>query len=264
MNWRIASSPPLRRSGATSDSMPGISAAFCGVFRRDGLVARKRSAADARQSHLHPHGERAAGLRAARPQCQRRHLQTAGGTLRHTRAALVESMRQIERLLGSERRARLHPAIAPSRRYRMGDPAAWSTLLPGIRLGRTVRGPGRGDRREIRAAFRPGARTLLDRGDGRRAGRIGIPGAAIGRCRQAPAPAGGTRRPRAWHGPAAGLPSASAFAREKGYKTITLWTQDMLHAAGHIYRKAGFRLAREEPHALFGIEMTGQIWELDL
>ncbi|HTS25466.1 MAG TPA: bifunctional helix-turn-helix transcriptional regulator/GNAT family N-acetyltransferase [Bryobacteraceae bacterium] len=55
-----------------------------------------------------------------------------------------------------------------------------------------------------------------------------------------------------------------AFAREAGYRMITLWTQDVLKAAQHIYEKSGFRLAREEPHCAFGIPMVGQIWELKL
>ena len=54
------------------------------------------------------------------------------------------------------------------------------------------------------------------------------------------------------------------FAREVGYKIITLWTQDVLRAAQHIYEKSGFRLVREEPHCAFGIPMVGQIWELTL
>jgi DNA-binding MarR family transcriptional regulator/GNAT superfamily N-acetyltransferase len=54
------------------------------------------------------------------------------------------------------------------------------------------------------------------------------------------------------------------FARQTGYKTITLWTQNLLHAARHIYEKAGFRLVREEPNSAFGAEMTSQTWELTL
>jgi len=52
------------------------------------------------------------------------------------------------------------------------------------------------------------------------------------------------------------------FARQAGYRTITLWTQDVLRAAQHIYEKSGFRMVREEPHCAFGIPMVGQIWEL--
>jgi DNA-binding MarR family transcriptional regulator/GNAT superfamily N-acetyltransferase len=55
-----------------------------------------------------------------------------------------------------------------------------------------------------------------------------------------------------------------AFARGCGYKTMTLWTQSMLQPARHIYQAAGFRLVREERHAMFGPEMTGETWDLAL
>jgi DNA-binding MarR family transcriptional regulator/N-acetylglutamate synthase-like GNAT family acetyltransferase len=54
------------------------------------------------------------------------------------------------------------------------------------------------------------------------------------------------------------------FARQKGYWTITLWTNDILHAAIHLYRKAGFRLIEQEPHHSFGHDLIGQNWELEL
>jgi DNA-binding MarR family transcriptional regulator/GNAT superfamily N-acetyltransferase len=55
-----------------------------------------------------------------------------------------------------------------------------------------------------------------------------------------------------------------AFARQAGYQTITLWTQANLDAAQHIYRKAGFRITREEIHHLLGPPALGRTWELDL
>jgi GNAT superfamily N-acetyltransferase len=54
------------------------------------------------------------------------------------------------------------------------------------------------------------------------------------------------------------------FARQAGYQKMTLWTQSILHAARHIYKKAGFRVVHEEKHHSFGKDLTAETWELDL
>ena len=54
------------------------------------------------------------------------------------------------------------------------------------------------------------------------------------------------------------------FAQQRGYKKMTLWTNDVLVTAIHIYRQCGFKLVAEERHHSFGHELVGQTWELDL
>ncbi len=54
------------------------------------------------------------------------------------------------------------------------------------------------------------------------------------------------------------------FARQAGYRKITLWTNSILHAARHIYEKAGYRLVASEPHHSFGHDLIGETWEKNL
>jgi GNAT superfamily N-acetyltransferase len=56
-----------------------------------------------------------------------------------------------------------------------------------------------------------------------------------------------------------------AFARDKGYRKLVLWTHANLDAARAVYRKAGFRkLDRTEAHTTFGPRAVSEFWELEL
>jgi DNA-binding MarR family transcriptional regulator/GNAT superfamily N-acetyltransferase len=55
------------------------------------------------------------------------------------------------------------------------------------------------------------------------------------------------------------------FARQVGYRTITLWTNSILDAARHLYERAGYRMVqRGAPEHRFGQDMVFETWELTL
>lgn len=54
------------------------------------------------------------------------------------------------------------------------------------------------------------------------------------------------------------------FARQCGYRKITLWTQSNLTAARRIYEQAGFRLTHQEKTRSFGHDLVSETWDLDL
>jgi DNA-binding MarR family transcriptional regulator/N-acetylglutamate synthase-like GNAT family acetyltransferase len=57
----------------------------------------------------------------------------------------------------------------------------------------------------------------------------------------------------------------SRFARQAGYRTITLWTNSILDAARHTYEQAGYRMVkRGAPEHRFGKDLVFETWELTL
>ncbi len=54
------------------------------------------------------------------------------------------------------------------------------------------------------------------------------------------------------------------FARQAGYRQITLWTQSSLLAARGIYEKSGFHLVGQKKHHSWGHDLVAETWELVL
>jgi DNA-binding MarR family transcriptional regulator/N-acetylglutamate synthase-like GNAT family acetyltransferase len=54
------------------------------------------------------------------------------------------------------------------------------------------------------------------------------------------------------------------FARQAGYRKITLWTHSVLTAARHVYQRAGFQLVDQKAHDEFGKRLMGETWDLTL
>jgi ribosomal protein S18 acetylase RimI-like enzyme len=54
------------------------------------------------------------------------------------------------------------------------------------------------------------------------------------------------------------------FSRSAGYKRVTLWTQNCLEAARHLYEAYDFQKVAEEKHHSFGHDLVGETWELKL
>ena len=55
-----------------------------------------------------------------------------------------------------------------------------------------------------------------------------------------------------------------AFARQAGYRRITLWTHAELVAARRIYASRGFALTKSETKESFGKDVVSEHWDLDL
>ena len=54
------------------------------------------------------------------------------------------------------------------------------------------------------------------------------------------------------------------FARRAGYSDMMLWTNDVLTSARRMYKRFGFKLVEEERHHSFGHDLVGQNWSVAL
>jgi DNA-binding MarR family transcriptional regulator/GNAT superfamily N-acetyltransferase len=269
--YEIASGHSLTASeiGRALDLDAGYLSRVLHNFEKRGLIERKASASDARQSHLalSPRGRIAYAPLEARSQ------RDTGAMLGKLNAAeqtrLIAAMTTIETLLGGAAEAK-----PPGRRdYVLRAPApgdfGWIVKrhaeLYAEECGWTA--PFEGVCAQIVADFANNKDSKRERCwiaemDGENVGIVMLvkdsPTVARIRLLLVDPKARGL-------GLGARLTDeAIRFARRAGYRKITLWTHSVLTAARHIYQQAGFTLTSSEKRKSFGKRVVSEYWDMEL
>jgi len=244
---------------------PGYLSRILGSFERSGLLLRERSRSDGRQRllRLTARGRKAfATLNARQSNEVERMLRPVS---RVTRERLIGSMEKIQKALNADTAESGEVSL---RTHRPGD-MGWVMFRHGVLYSREY---GWDERFEalvgeivvnfVRDFDAERERCWIAEIDGDRVGSVFLvkDTATVAKLRLLlvePAARG--------HGVGKLLVSECIdFARKAGYKKLTLWTNSVLDAARHIYETAGFELVKEERHARFGHNLTGQYWKLEL
>lgn len=253
--------------GKALDLDAGYLSRMLAGFKKQGLLAGKRSAADGRQIllSLTKKGERTfSSLNDRTYKTVKAMLEKLTG---EERAGLIAAMEKIERLLGSdEQRERKVPYII--RNHQPGD-IGWVTYRHGVLYSQEYGWDERFEAlvAEIAAQFISNfdakrERCWIAEREGEIAGSVflvkktdtvaklrmllvepsarglGIGGRLVSEC--------------------------TRFAHRTGYRKIVLWTQSNLSSARKIYQAEGYKLIKEEPHHSFGHDLTAETWELKL
>ena len=234
-------------------------------FGRHGLLRKARSATDGRQSHL---SLTARGRRVFAPLNARSHREMATmlGSLSPTaQQRVVEAMRTIERLLGD--------GVEPSPSYLLRAPQPGDLGWVVHRHGALYAQEYRYDRR-FEALVAAIVAQFVQHSDPEReccwiAERDGEVVGSVFLVKHTPTVA--QLRLLFVEPQARGLGIGSRlvsecvrFARQAGYRKVTLWTQSELRAARRLYETAGFALVRKERHHSFGRDLVAETWELKL
>jgi DNA-binding MarR family transcriptional regulator/GNAT superfamily N-acetyltransferase len=237
-------------------------------FERRGLIRKRASAKDGRQSHLTltPRGKTSFMPLDARS--QRDTAAMLGKLAPADQASLIAAMTTIETLLEGQIRE-----LAPQRSYRLREPRpgdfGWivkrNAELYAQDYGWVA--PFEGVCAQIVADFVNKYDASRERGwiaeiDGENVGAVMLAndGDGVARFRLL------FVEPKA-RGLGIGarlVDEAIRFARGAGYRKITLWTHSVLTAARHIYQSAGFKLMRSEEHQSWDRPVVSEHWDLEL
>jgi len=244
---------------------PGYLSRILRGFAQRGLLVRARSQDDARQSHL---SLTPAGREAFAPLDRGSHEEVAamlGPLSEGAQARLIEAMSTVAQLLGQRPRDATPYLLRPHQEGDMG----WVVSRHGVLYAQEYRW-----NMEFEALVAEIVAAFIKNFDARRercwiAEIDGAPVGSVFLVKQSDDVAKLRLllvEPQA-RGLGIGarlLAECIRFARLCGYRTLTLWTNDVLVAARRIYQAAGFRLVAEEKHHSFGHDLVGQNWELDL
>jgi DNA-binding MarR family transcriptional regulator/GNAT superfamily N-acetyltransferase len=235
-------------------------------FEKRGLITRKTSAKDARQSDI---ALSARGAKIFAP-LEKRSQDLVGGMLGKLKdddqARLVAAMHTIETLLGE-------PIAAPARAYSLRAPRhgdfGWIVSRHAELYAQEYNwgDPFEGLCAQIVADFVNNFDAKLER-----CWIAEMNGENVG-CVMLVKDAPGVARlrlllvePRA-RGLGLGqrlVDECVKFAREAGYKRVTLWTHSILFAARRAYEKAGFTLTSSEKKHSWGEDVVAEYWDLTL
>jgi DNA-binding MarR family transcriptional regulator/GNAT superfamily N-acetyltransferase len=245
---------------------PGYVSRILRTFQKKGLITRKPSGSDRRESlvRLTPHG------RTIFAPLDKRSSDDVAKMLARLSPAqqerLVEAARTIEGLLGPRAQSRPPYVLRPHQPGDMG----WVTYRHGVLYAQEY---GYDERFEalvagIVAAFIENfdpkrERCWIAEIDGKRVGSVFLvkKTKTVAKLRLLlvePSARGlgiGKRL----------VMECIRFARQAGYRKVVLWTQSELHAARAIYEHAGFRLIARTPHQSWSRKgLVSEVWELKL
>jgi len=238
-------------------------------FESRGLIGRSPSPADARQSllHLTRKGRAAFGPLEARARGEVETLLARVGA--GDRGKVVDAMSTIERLLGEPREDGARAAPYLLRAHQPGD-MGWVIHRHGALYAQEW-----GYNQEFEALVARICADFLDNFDpsGERCWIAERDGAIVGSVflvRKSKTVA--KLRLLLVEPSARGLgigrrliEECIRFARQAGYRKLTLWTQSDLDAARRLYQQAGFRCVQKKPHDSFGRKhLIAETWDLAL